>query len=142
MEMSNALFNPGREGFLDGTIDADTAVFKIALVRNYTFDATDKFVSDLTGATLHVTSAALASKTVTDGVFDAADVVFTSVASNASNHVVVLFQSSAVGGGADVASTAQRLVAFIDTGTNFPVVPNGGDVTIQWDNGANKIFKL
>lgn len=140
--MANALFNPGREGFLSGEIDANTAVLKIALVRNYTFDATDKFVSDLSGATLHVTSAALGSITVTDGVLDAADVVFTSVASNASNHSVVLFQSSAVGGGADVASSAQRLIAYIDTGTNFPVVPNGGDVTIQWDNGANKIFKL
>ncbi len=28
------------------------------------------------------------------------------------------------------------------TGTNFPIVPNGGDVTIAWDNGSNKIFRL
>lgn len=140
--MANALFNPGREGFLSGEIDANTAVLKIALIRNYTFDATDKFMSDLTGATVHVTSAALAGITVTDGVLDATDVAFSSVAANASNHTVVLFQSSAVGGGADVANTAQRLIAHIDTGTNFPVVPNGGDITIQWDNGANKIFKL
>jgi hypothetical protein len=142
--MANALFDPGREGFLDGTIDFDTAVFKIALVRAYTFSAAHKFVSDVTGASgvLHVTSAALASKTVTNGVADAADVTFTAVTANASNHSVLLFQSSAVTGGADVAATAQRLVAWIDTGTNFPIVPNGGDVTIQWDNGANKIFKL
>lgn len=140
--MANALFNPGREGFLSGEIDANTAVLKIALVRNYTYDATDKFVSDLTGATLHVTSSALTSVSVTDGVLDAADVAFTAVAANGSNHSVVLFQSSAVGGGGDVAASAQRLIAYIDTGTNFPVVPNGGDVTIQWDNGANKIFKL
>ena len=142
--MANALFDPGREGFLDGTIDFDTAVFKIALVRAYTFSAAHKFVSDVTTASgvLHVTSAALASKTVTNGVADAADVTFTAVTANASNHSVLLFQSSAVTGGADVAATAQRLVAWIDTGTNFPIVPNGGDVTIQWDNGANKIFKL
>jgi hypothetical protein len=140
--MANALFNPGREGFLDGTIDWDTAVIKVALVRGYTFDATDKFVSDLTGATLHVTSSALANKTKTDGIADADDVVFTAVTANASNHVVIVFQSSAVGGGADVASTAQRLIAFYDTGTNIPVVPNGGDATIAWDNGANKMFKL
>lgn len=142
--MANALFDPGREGFLDGTIDFDTAVFKIALVRGYTFSAAHKFVSDVTGASgvLHVTSAALASKTVTNGVADAADVTFTAVTANASNHSVLLFQSSAVTGGADVAATAQRVVAWIDTGTNFPIVPNGGDVTIQWDNGANKIFKL
>jgi hypothetical protein len=24
----------------------------------------------------------------------------------------------------------------------LPVTPNGGDITIQWDNTTNKIFKL
>ncbi|MDR6416900.1 hypothetical protein [Pseudarthrobacter sulfonivorans] len=73
---------------------------------------------------------------------DAADVVFSSVASNASNHSVLVFESSAVAGGGDVAATAPRLIAWIDMGMNFPIVPNGGDVTIAWDSGANKIFKL
>src|SRR6476661_5775450 len=142
--MANALFDPGREGFLAGEIDWDTAVIKIALVRAYTFSAAHKFVSDVTTASgvLHVTSAALGTKTITSGVADAAYVTFTAVTANASNHSVLVFQSSAVTGGADVAATAQRLIAWIDTGTNFPIVPNGGDVTIAWDNGANKIFKL
>jgi hypothetical protein len=142
--MANALFDPGREGFLAGEIDFDTAVMKIALVRAYTFSAAHKFVSDVTTASgvLHVTSSALTSKAVASGIADAADVTFTAVASNASNHSVLLFQSSAVGGGADVAATAQRVIAWMDTGTNFPIVPNGGDVTIAWDNTTNKIFKL
>jgi hypothetical protein len=142
--MANALFDPGREGFLDGTIDWDTAVIKVALVRGYTFSASHKFVSDVTGASgvLHATSAALSSKTVTNGVADAADVTFTAVTANAGNHSLLIFQSSAVGGGGDVAATAQRLIAWIDTGTNLPVVPNGGDVTVAWDSGSNRIFKL
>jgi len=142
--MANGLFGPGREGFLAGEIDWDTAVIKTALVRAYTFSAAHKFVSDVTTASgiLAATSAALSSKTITDGVADAADVTFTAVTANASNHSILVFQSSAVTGGADVASTAQRLIGWIDTGTNLPVVPNGGDVTIAWDNGANKIFKL
>jgi hypothetical protein len=142
--MANALFDPGREGFLDGTIDWDTAVIKVALVRSYTFSAAHKFVSDVTGASgvLHATSAALGSKTVTNGVADAADVTFTAVTANANNHSLLIFQSSAVGGGGDVAASAQRLIAWIDTGTNLPVVPNGGDVTVAWDSGSNKIFKL
>lgn len=142
--MSNALFDTGREGFLAGEIDWDTAVIKVALVRGYTFSAAHKFVSDVTGASgvLHVTSAALASKTVTNGVADAADVALTAVAANASNHSILIFQSSAVGGGADVAASAQRLIAYDDSGTLVPVIPNGGDITIAWDNGANKIFKL
>lgn len=142
--MTNALFDPGREGFLLGEIDWDTAVFKAALVRGYTFSAAHKFVSDVTGAggTLVATSAALSSKTGTSGVADAADVTWTAVASGAAIAAVVIFQSSAVTGGADVAATAQRVVAFIDTATGLPVTPNGGDITVTWDNGTNKIFKL
>jgi hypothetical protein len=142
--LANALFDPGREGFLDGTIDWDTAVIKVALVRGYTFSAAHKFVSDVTGAggTLAATSSALASKTVTNGVADAGDITFSAVASNGSNHYLLIFQSSAVTGGSDVAASAQRVIGYIDTGTNIPAVPNGGDITVAWDNGANKIFKL
>lgn len=142
--MANALFDPGREGFLDGSIDWDTASIKVLLVRGYTFSAAHKFVSDLTGAggTIHDTSDALTSKSVTSGVADAADVTRTAVPTNANDHVLVFIQASAVTGGADVAATAQRLIAFVDTGTNFPIVPNGGDINYTWDNGANKIFKL
>lgn len=142
--MANSLFPLGREGFLDGTIDWDTAVIKVALVRGYTYDSTDKFVSDATsgGATLVATSGALTSKTVTQGVADAADVTFTAVAAGAAITSILVFQASAVTGGADVAATAQRLIAYLDTGTGLPVTPNGGDITITWDNGANKIFTL
>ena len=109
------------------------------------FTASQKFVSDLTAThTIAATSAALSGKPVTNGVADASDFApaFSSVAANANNHVLVLIQSSAVTGGADVAATAQRLVGWYDTGTNLPIVPNGGDVNITHDNGANKIFKL
>ena len=143
--MASALFDTGREGFLDGSIAWNaTASIKVALVRGYTFNAAHKFVSEVTtaGATLASTSAALNSKTATNGVADAGDVTFAGVTANASNHYLLVFQSSAVTGGGDVASSAQRLIAYIDTGTNLPVVPNGGDVTVAWDNGGNRIFKL
>jgi hypothetical protein len=142
--MANAMFDPGREGFLAGEIDWDTAVIKTALVRGYTFSAAHKFVSDATGvgATLVATSAAMTSKTVAAGVADAADVTFTAVGAGAAITSLLVFQSSAVTGGADVAASAQRLIAFLDTATGLPVTPNGGDITIQWDAGANKIFKL
>jgi hypothetical protein len=34
------------------------------------------------------------------------------------------------------------LIAFFDTATAMPVTGNGGDITIIWDTGSNKIFKL
>jgi hypothetical protein len=148
--MANALYDPGREGFLDGTIDWDTAVIKALLVRLTAagapaFTASHKFVSDLVAAhTIAATSSALASKTVTNGVADAADQtpLFGAVANHAQDHIVVLIQASAVTGGSDVAQNAQRLIAWLDTGTNLPVRPNGGDINNTWDNGASKIFKL
>lgn len=134
--MSNALFNPGREGFLDGSIDWDTGDIRAMLVRStYTFDAADKFVADL-GAVDNGRSAALGTKTVTDGIADAADTSLVATAANASN-ALVLFQHT----GADATA---RLIAYIDTPTSgLPFTPSAGQtVNIAWDNGANKIFKL
>jgi hypothetical protein len=142
--MANALFDPGREGFLAGEIDWDTAVIKASLVRGYTFSAAHKFVSEITGAggTLVATTAAFTTKTVTGGVADADNMTWTAVPAGAAIPAVVIFQSSAVTGGADVAATAQRLIGYIDSATALPVTPNGGDIVVSWDNGASRIFKL
>lgn len=141
--MTNAVFTPAVEGFLAGEIDLDTAVVKAAFVRSYTFSAAHKFVSDVTGAggVLNGTSAALTSVTTSGGVFDAADTSATTTAS-AVNHGILLFQSSAVTGGADVAASAQRLIAYYDTGTGLPIQPGSGSTPITWDNGTNKILKI
>lgn len=142
--MANVLFAKAREGFATGAIDYDTAVIKVSLLKGYTYNAAHTFVSDVTGAggTLAGTAQTLASKTATAGTLDAADVTFTAVASDATNHGVLIYQSSAVTGGADVASSAQRVIAYFDTGTNLPVQPNGGDITVAWSNGSDKILTL
>lgn len=140
--MANAIFPKGREGFLNGDIDWSTATIKVSLVRGYTYDSTDEFVSDVTATGTLASTQTLGTKTATSGTADAADTTFTAVTANASNHYLLVYQASAVGGGADVADTAQRLIAFYDTGTNLPVVPNGGDVTVTWSSGADKMFTL
>lgn len=141
--MTDALFAPGREGFLAGEIDWNTATIKVSLTRSYTFSSAHKFVSDVTGAgaTL-VATATLSSPSVTNGTADAADVTFTAVATGAACNCLVIYQASAVTGGADVAASAQRLIAYIDTASGLPVTPNGGNINVTWDNGTNKIFTL
>jgi len=142
----SALFGPGREGFLDGTINwGATPVIKASLIRGYTFNSTHKFVSDVVGAggsLISPQSVAFTSKTVTNGVADAADLVFATVAAGAAIPAMIIYQSSAVSGGADVATTAQRLICHIDTATGLPVTPNGQNITVAFDNGANRIFVL
>jgi len=44
-----------------------------------------------------------------------------------------------------VTSTTVTTAARADapaTGSGLPVTPNGGNIIVAWDNGANKIFKL
>lgn len=144
--MASVLYDNGRQGFLDGSIvwKSGGSVLKCALVRGYTFSAAHQFYSDVTGAggTLTADSPAMAPAAVGAGVADAADVTFTAVTAGAPYTAIIVFQSSAVTGGVDVARTAQRLIAYIDTATGLPVTPNGQNITISWDNGANRIFKL
>jgi hypothetical protein len=134
--MANALYDPGREGFLDGSIDWDTDDIRVMLVLStYTFSAAHKFLADL-GAVDNGRTAALASKTVTGGVADAADTTLNATAAAASKALAVFKHT-----GSDATA---RLIAYIDTPTSgLPFTPAAGQaVPITWDNGANKIFKL
>lgn len=141
--MANAVYDTFKEGLLNAAYDLNTATIKCAFVRGYTFSASHAFVSDVTGAggTLNGTSAALANPTITNGVFDADDTSITTTA-NATNHGLLIFQSSAVGGGADVAQSAQRVIAYYDTGTGLPIQPGTGSVTVTFDSGTNRILKI
>lgn len=133
--MANRLYDLGRESFLKGEISWSGDNIKACLVDSASYTpntATDQFLSDLSGVV--ATSGNLASKTTTDGVADAADVTFSSVTGNQSEYIVV-YQDTGE------ASTS-RLIALVDTATGLPVTPNGGDIVVQWDSAANKIFKL
>lgn len=142
--MASQLYDAGREGFLGAEIDWDGAVIKTALVRGYNFSASHRFVSDVTnaGGSLVAESGALTSKTISAGVADAADVSFAAVPTGAAIPAVIVYQSSAVTGGVDVARSAQRLICYIDTATGLPVTPNGQAINLSWDNSASRIFKL
>lgn len=86
------------------------------------------------GAGVVANGAIGATKTVTDGTFDGADVTLTAVSGN-SVEALVIYHSNAG------AAATSRLIAYLDTGvTNLPFTPNGGDVTITWD--AAGIFTL
>jgi len=133
------LFLPGREGFLDGTVSWLTPTVKASLVRGYTFAASHKFVSDVTtaGGSL-VATATLIDKSVNGGIADAGDVLFPTVAAGAALSAVLLYQASAVGGGADVAPSAQRLIGC----DVVSVTPLGVDIAVVWANDGTRIFML
>ena len=135
--MANSLYDFGRQGFLEGAIDWDTDNVKAVLIdtAQYTVNlATHDNLDDVAVGSRISTSGNLASKTVVAGVADAADIVFTAV-TGATVEAIVLYKDTGTAG-------TSRLIAYIDTATGLPLTPNGGDVTIAWDNGTNKIFKL
>ena len=135
--MSNALYDLGREKFLKGEIDWADDDIKCVLVDtdDYTVNlATDEFLDVISAGARVATSGNLASKTTTAGVADAADVTLSTVTGDQSE-ALVIYKDTGVAG-------TSPLIAYIDTATGLPVTPSGGDITIEWDSGANKIFKL
>ena len=135
--MANALFDKARQRFLEGQFNWNTDTIKAVLVDTGTYTvnlSAHEFLSDIgTGARIS-TSGAFTGKATTGGAADANDVTFTSV-TGASIEAIVLYKDT----GTDATSP---LIAFIDTATGLPITPNGGDIIVTWDNGANKIFKL
>ena len=135
--MSNALYDKGREGFLDGSIDWDTDNIKLVLIdtADYTVNlATHDNLDDIPAAARVATSGNLASKTVAAGVADAADLTLSAVTGDPSEALAIYKDTGT--------ESTSRLIAYIDTATNLPITPNGGDINVVFDSGANKIFKL
>jgi hypothetical protein len=136
--MANALYGLGRGHFLDGDIDWTADDIEICFMdsADYTLNIdTDEDQVDLTDAGIVATSGTfLANKSSTLGVADADDKTIATVAGDQFEYIVIYKDS-----GADATSW---LIACIDTATGLPCTPNGGDITVQWDAGASKIFKL
>jgi len=141
--MANASYTAFKNGIMGGQFDLDTAVTKCALVAGYVYSAAHTFMSDVTtaGGVVNGTAAVLANPTLVAGVFDADDCTITTTASG-STHALVVYQASAIAGGADVAASAQRLMFYFDTGTNLPITPGTGNVTITWPSTSGKIYKI
>ena len=147
--MSNALYplfkqaalSPGATGGTTqaANINLTTDTIKVALVKTssgYTYSASHQYYSDLTpGSYVVGTPVAVTGQTVTNGVFNASSpVTFSSVTGPAVGALVIYKDTGTAG--------TSPLIAYFDTATGIPVTPNGGNITITWDSGANKIFAL
>lgn len=147
--MANAVYTKARESFLgqSPSIDLDTDTIRAFLLdaASYTPDlATHQYLNDVpvaarkgnNGGTARSDAPELTGKSVTDGIFDALDITFATVPAGDALEYILIFKDDGV------ADSSSPLVALIDTATGLPVTPNGGDINVQWDEGANKIFKL
>lgn len=141
--MANAVYpkckekfmNPGTLGTTSGTaVDLIDDTIKIALVDTdiYTYSSAHEFYSSVSTAVVG-TPVTMTSKTATDGVFDAADVTFTSISGN-SIEALVIYKDTGT-------AATSSLVAYIDfVASGLPVTPNGGNITVSFN--ASGIFAL
>ncbi len=136
--MANALYDKGRQGFLEGAIDWDTDDIRVIGIdaAAYTVNlATHDNLDDIPSGARIGTTASLTGKTVTDGVADANDTSFVAGSATSVEGLAIYKHTGT--------ESTSRLIAYIDTATGLPFTPaNGGTVNIVWDNGANRIFKL
>lgn len=137
--MASAWYPKFKEALLTGATNSNpsTGNVKVALIdtADEAYNSADQFLSDVTGAGIVATSGNLANKTFTNGVFDADDITFTAVTGDQSEALIVYIDTGS--------SSTSRLMLFIDTASSgLPVTPNGGNITVTFDSGSNKIAAL
>ena len=134
--MANALYPLWKEQLLQFTTNNNLSAgtVKVALIDTgtYTYSAAHQFFSSASSASIG-TPQTIGSKTFTNGVFDGADVTFTTVTGNSVEALIIYVDTGTAG--------TSPLVAYIDTSvTGLPVTPNGGNISITWN--ASGIFAL
>lgn len=147
--MANWLYDTGRNAFAKGDIhwkatSGDTIRSFLVDSASYTPNsASDDFLDDVptssrkgnSGSSNRTEAPQLTLLDPSAGVCDANDITFTTVPAGSALEYILIFKD----GGTD---TESQLIALIDTATGLPVTPNGGDINVAFDSGANRIFKL
>lgn len=126
--MANAIYPKAKEKFLDALIDFPTDTINIALIDTgvYTYNSADEFWSSASAAIVG-TAVTLASKTITSGVFNAADITFNSV-SGVSVEALIIYKDTG-------SAATSPLIMYIDVVTSgLPVTPNGNNIIVEFSS--------
>ena len=86
------------------------------------------------------TAAIISERTLTgqswvNGIMDADDIVFPSLTSTQDVGAIAIVKHNTI-------LAQSYLIYFDDSAPEYPVTPDGSDLTITWSSGADKIFKL
>jgi hypothetical protein len=138
-EASNFLFHPARAGWLTASIgwSGAAATWVPYLIGSWNVNQAANFLSDISSAVWRARGTYLTTKTNASGIADADDTRLVAVGSAGSGtaHAIILVNETG-------ASQTSYLGAHIGTCAGLPFLPNGGDIDIEWDSGAAKIFQL
>lgn len=135
--MTNQMYDKGREAFGNAGINwpADNIKAVLVDVADYTVNiVTHQYLSDVPSIARVATSPNFSGKANIAGVLDATDITLSAVTGDPSEALIIYKDTGS--------AATSPLIAYIDSATGLPVTPNGGDVTVSWDDGANKIMKI
>lgn len=135
--MTNALYDAARSAFLGADLDwdADSRIILHDDADDTPSLSGDDFLDDVASAARVATSsAAMGTKTKVAGVADADDVTLNTVTGDPFETIICYRHTGT--------ESTSNLIFTLTSATGLPCTPNGGNITIVWDSGANKIFKL
>lgn len=137
--MSNTIYPSARELYLTAGLDWATDDVRVVLCDSgYTYSASHDFLDDVPGGARLAVSGSLTGKTTTDGVADADDVTFPTVAAGDTVTSLIIYKHT----GTDATSD---LILYMDetaAGAVINRLTDGNDIVVRWSNSATKIFKL
>lgn len=139
--MANDVYDNALELMLSSGMLLSTNNIKIVGI-DHTDDTpnvtTDDYLDDLVAGSRVFTSGNLASKTITDGVFDAADLAPAAAAVTGDGVDSLTFYNDT-----PATEATKPLLIYIDAATGLPTSTfSAQDVNITFDNGTNRIMKV
>lgn len=136
----NQFYDKGLDRFATGDIDWINNLIYVSLLygSEYTPDIeVDEFYSDIPVEAI-ASSILLDGRTTNkQGVMDGEDITFPSVPGDGKEATLIVIWRE-IGHN----NLLSPLIAKVDEATEFPVVPDGNDISFTWDNGVNKILTL
>lgn len=124
----------GANKLLSGAVNFPSDTIKVALLpSSYTYDANHEFLSAV--GTRIGTDQTLTSKSVLNGVLDAADADFGAIVSGSTIGSAIMYKDTGN------AATSPLLMRFTDV-AGLPLATNGGGILLQWSNGSAKIVSM
>ena len=113
-------------------LDLENDRICVVLLNGYfTPNKDSKFLSEIPKINISTGPVELKNKSFKDYVFDADDISFPCVSGNDITGILI-YQGC----------KKHHLIGFIDKAFSLPVIPNGGNIDVTWDNGARKILEM
>ena len=126
------IFNQVKTLLIKKRLDLESDRICAVLLNDYFTPNKDiKFLSEIPKINISSEPVELKNKSFEDCVFDADDISFPCVFGNDITGILI-YQGC----------KKHHLIGFIDEAFSLPVIPNGGNIDVTWDNGARKILEM